>query len=146
MRSKLFVLVAGVGLLLLAAVVPVVAHHAFSAEFDANQPVKLKGAVTKVEWTNPHIWIFLDVKENNGKVINWAVEGGGPNALYRRGFSKNSLPVGTEVVMEGYRAKDGSNKINGRSMVFADGKTQFVGSSGTGAPTDGKDPSESKQK
>ena len=123
-----------------------VAHHAFAAEFDSNQRVNLKGAVTKVEWTNPHIWIFLDVKGNDGKVVNWAVEGGAPNALYRRGFNKNSLPAGTQVVMEGYRAKDGSNKINGRSMVFADGKTQFLGSSGTGAPVDGKDPSEIKQK
>jgi len=145
MRSKLFVVVAGVGLLL-AAEAPVVAHHAFAAEFDSNQRVNLKGAVTKVEWTNPHIWIFLDVKGNDGKVVNWAVEGGAPNALYRRGFNKNSLPAGTQVVMEGYRAKDGSNKINGRSMVFADGKTQFLGSSGTGAPIDGKDPSEIKQK
>ena len=145
MRSKLFVVVAGVGLLL-AAAVPVVAHHAFAAEFDANQPVKLKGAVTKVEWTNPHIWIFLDVTGNDGKVVNWAVEGGAPNALYRRGFNKNSLPTGTEVLMEGYRAKDGSSRINGRTMVLADGKTQFLGSSGSGAPTDGKDPSETKKK
>ena len=145
MRSKLFVVVAGVGLLL-AAAVPVVAHHAFAAEFDANQPVKLKGAVTKVEWTNPHIWIFLDVTGNDGKVVNWSVEGGAPNALYRRGFNKNSLPTGTEVLMEGYRAKDGSSRINGRTMVLADGKTQFLGSSGSGAPTDGKDPSETKKK
>jgi hypothetical protein len=145
MRSKLFVLVAGVGLLL-AAVVPVLAHHAFAAEFDANRPVKLKGAVTKVDWSNPHIWIFLDVKGNDGKVVNWAVEGGGPNSLFRRGFNKNSLPLGTEVVMEGYHAKDRSNKINGRSMTFADGKTQFLGSSGTGAPSDGRDPSEGRKK
>lgn len=145
MRSKLFVVVAGVGLLL-AAAVPVVAHHAFAAEFDANQPIKLKGAVTKVEWTNPHIWIFLDVKGNDGKVVNWAVEGGAPNSLYRRGFDKDSLQAGTEVLMEGYRAKDGSNKINGRTMVFADGKTTFLGSSGTGAPSDGKDPAEPRQK
>lgn len=145
MWSKLFVVVAGVGLLL-AAVVPVLAHHAFAAEFDANRPVKLRGAVTKVDWSNPHIWIFLDVKGNDGRVVNWAVEGGGPNALFRRGFNKNSLPLGTEVVMEGYHAKDGSNKINGRSMTFADGKTQFLGSSGTGAPSDGRDPSEAKKK
>jgi hypothetical protein len=144
MRSKLIVVIAGVAWL--AATVPVVAHHAFAAEFDANQPVTLKGAVTKVEWTNPHIWIFLDVKGSDGKVVSWAVEGGAPNALYRRGFNKNSLPPGTEVVMEGYRAKDGSTKINGRTMIFADGRTQFLGSSGTGAPTDGKDPSENKPK
>ena len=144
MRSQLLGAVAAVGLVL-AVVVPVRAHHAFSAEFDANQPVKLKGAVTKVEWTNPHIWIFLDVKGNDGKVVKWAVEGGAPNALFRRGFNKNSLALGTEVLMEGYHAKDGSNKINGRSMVFADGRTQFLGSSGTGAPSDGKDPAEGKK-
>jgi hypothetical protein len=143
MGAKLTVAVFGVGVWLTAAV-PVVAHHAFAAEFDANQPVTLKGAVTKVEWTNPHIWIFLDVKGSDGKVVSWAVEGGAPNALYRRGFNKNSLPPGTEVVMEGYRAKDGSTKINGRTMTFADGRTQFLGSSGTGAPSDGKDPSETK--
>lgn len=144
MWSKLFVMVAGVGLLLAAAVVPALAHHAFAAEFDANRPVKLRGAVTKVDWSNPHIWIFLDVKGSDGKVVNWAVEGGAPNALFRRGFNKNSLPLGTEVAMEGYHAKDGSNKINGRSMTFA-GKTQFLGSSGTGAPSDGRDPSELKK-
>ena len=144
MRSQLLGAVAAVGLVL-AVVVPVRAHHAFSAEFDASQPVKLKGAVTKVEWTNPHIWIFLDVKGNDGKVVKWAVEGGAPNALFRRGFNKNSLALGTEVLMEGYHAKDGSNKINGRSMVFADGRTQFLGSSGTGAPSDGKDPAEGKK-
>ena len=145
MRSKLFVVVAAAALLL-AAAVPVLAHHAFAAEFDANRPVKLKGAVTKVDWTNPHIWIFLDVKGSDGKIVNWSVEGGAPNALFRRGFNKNSLPLGTEVVMEGYHAKDGSNRINGRSMTFAGGKTQFLGSSGTGAPTDGNDPSEAKKK
>ena len=145
MRSKLFVMVAGVGLLL-AAVVPVAAHHAFAAEFDANQPVTLKGAITKVEWTNPHIWIFVDVKGDDGKAVNWAVEGGAPNALFRRGFNKNSLAVGTEVVMEGYHAKDGSNKINGRNMALPDGRTLFLGSSGTGAPRDGKDPSEIEKK
>jgi hypothetical protein len=145
MRTKLSVVVAGVGVLLTAAV-PAVAHHAFAAEFDANRPVTLKGKVTKVEWTNPHIWIFVDVKGDDGTVVNWAVEGGAPNALYRRGFNKNSLQAGTEVRMEGYRAKDGSTKINGRTMVLADGRPQFLGSSGTGAPVDGKDPSETKQR
>ena len=145
MRSLLFGTVAGFALSF-AALVPLQAHHAFSAEFDANRPVKLKGAVTKVEWTNPHIWIYLDVKDNDGRVAQWAVEAGAPNALFRRGFNKNSLPLGTEVLMEGYHAKDGSNKINGRSMVFADGRTQFLGSSGTGAPADGNDPLEGKKK
>jgi len=145
MRSKLFVGAAAAALLL-AAVAPVRAHHAFAAEFDDKRPVTLKGAVTKVDWTNPHIFIFLDVKGSDGKVVNWAVEGGAPNALFRRGFNKNSLPLGTEVVMEGYHAKDGSNKINGRSMKFGDGKTQFLGSSGTGAPADGKDAAEPQKK
>ena len=144
MRCRLLAVTAGVGLLLGAAA-PVAAHHAFAAEFDGKQPVTLRGVVTKVEWTNPHIWIFLDVKGKDGKVAKWEVEGGAPNALYRRGFNKNSLPAGAEVVMEGYRAKDGSNTINGRSMVFTDGRTQFLGSSGTGAPEDGRDPTDSKQ-
>jgi hypothetical protein len=144
MRSLLFATVAGFTLLV-AALVPLRAHHAFSAEFDASRPVKLQGAVTKVEWTNPHIWIYIDVKGGDGKLTQWAVEGGAPNALFRRGFNKNSLPLGTEVVMEGYHAKDRSNKINGRSMMFADGRTQFLGSSGTGAPADGRDPTEDKK-
>lgn len=144
MRSPLFAPVAGFTLLVVA-LVPLRAHHAFSAEFDASRPVKLQGAVTKVEWTNPHIWIYIDVKGSDGKVTQWAVEGGAPNALFRRGFNKNSLPLGTEVLMEGYHAKDRSNKINGRSMMFADGRTQFLGSSGTGAPADGRDPTEGRK-
>jgi len=118
------------------ATVPVVAHHAFSAEFDAKRPVKLRGTVTKMEWINPHSWIHIDVKDDKGKVVAWMVEGGAPNALLRRGFTKDSLPVGTEILVEGYQAKDGSTRANGRDITLPDGKKLFVGSSGTGAPYD----------
>ena len=118
------------------ATVPVVAHHAFSAEFDAKRPVKLRGTVTKMEWINPHSWIHIDVKDAKGKVESWMVEGGAPNALLRRGFTKDSLPVGTEILVEGYQAKDGSTRANGRDITLPDGKKLFVGSSGTGAPYD----------
>ena len=136
MRSNVSV---GVGLAALVAVlatVPVVAHHAFSAEFDAKGPVKLRGTVTKMEWINPHSWIHIDVKDAKGKVESWMVEGGAPNALLRRGFTKDSLPVGTEILVEGYQAKDGSTRANGRDITLPDGKKLFVGSSGTGAPYD----------
>jgi hypothetical protein len=134
--------IGGVLLAVMAAGVPASAHHAFSAEFDAKKPVKLRGVVTKMEWINPHSWIHIDVKEPNGKVTAWMVEGGAPNALLRRGFTKNSLPVGTEVLIEGYQAKDGSMRANGRDITLPDGKKLFVGSSGTGAPVDGRDPTE----
>ena len=119
---------------LMLAVVPLRAHHAFTAEFDASKPVKLRGTVTKVELVNPHSWIHIDVKEPDGKVINWAIEGGTPNTLFRLGITKNSLPVGTELLVDGYRAKDGSNKANGRDITFADGKKVFMGGSSPGAP------------
>ena len=132
--------------LLLAAVAAIVgatattsAHHAFAAEFDATKPIKLKGTIVKMEWINPHTWLHLEVKRPDGKTERWMIEGGPPNALYRRGFNKNSLPVGAELVVEGFRAKDGSMKGNGRELTFSDGRRLFVGSSGTGAPRDGKD-------
>jgi hypothetical protein len=116
------------------------AHHAFAAEFDASKPFKIRGTVVKMEWINPHTWLHLDVKRSDGKTERWMIEGGPPNALYRRGFTKNSIPEGAELVVEGFRAKDGSLRGNGRELTFADGRRLFVGSSGTGAPNDGKDP------
>jgi hypothetical protein len=121
------------------------AHHAFAAEFDAKKPVRLQGTVTKVEWVNPHAWIHIDVKKPDGTVEKWMIEGGTPNTLFRRGFTKNSLPYGTVIIVDGYQAKDGSLRANGRDLTFTDGRKLFMGSSGTGAPRDGKDPSESKQ-
>ena len=134
MRTKLAVVVAGMGLLLMRAAVPVSAHHAFSAEFDAQKPVKFKGSLTKMEWTNPHTWLHIDVKMPDGTVENWAFEAGTPNVLFRRGFTKNSLLPGTEIVVDGYQAKDGSHRANGRDLTFSDGRTLFLGSSGTGVP------------
>jgi len=134
MRTNLAILLAGA---LLLTAVPVAAHHAFAAEFDANNPIKLRGTVVKMEWINPHSWIHIDVKRPDGKVDRWMIEGGPPNALYRRGFTKDSLPVGSDILVEGFRAKDGSTRGNGRDITFADGKKLFLGSSGTGAPRDG---------
>ena len=116
------------------AAVPLRAHHAFTSEFDANQPVKLRGTVTKIEWFNPHGWIYVDVKDPDGKVTSWAIEGGTPNTLFRLGINKNTLPIGAELLVDGYRAKDGSNKANGRDITFADGKKIFIGGSSPGAP------------
>ena len=110
------------------------AHHAFAAEFDANKPVNFKGTITRVEWVNPHAWVHVAVTAPNGQVENWAVEAGTPNVLFRRGFTRDSLKPGTEIVVDGYRAKDGSRRANGRDLTFADGKKLFLGSSGTGAP------------
>jgi len=115
------------------------AHHSFAAEFDANTPVKLRGVVVKMEWINPHSWLHIDVKNDDGTVTRWMVEGATPNTLFRRGFSKNSLPVGTELIVEGYRAKNGALRANGRDIMFPDGKRLFMGSSGTGI-LDGKEP------
>jgi hypothetical protein len=123
------------GAVLLAAA-PVWAHHAFAAEFDGKTPVKLQGTVTKMEWINPHAWIHIDVKDKDGKVTNWMVECGTPNTLLRRGVNKNSVTAGMELVVDGYQAKDGSNKANGRDVTFADGRKVFLGSTGTGAPGD----------
>lgn len=127
---------------LAAAGSPAEAHHAFSAEFDANMPVTLKGTVTRMEWVNPHAWIHVDVEKADGSTEAWMIEGGAPNALLRRGFNKNSLPPGTIIQVEGYQAKDGALRANGRDITFEDGSKLFVGSSGTGAPRDGRDPTE----
>ncbi len=123
------------------------AHHAFSAEFDANAPVMLEGKVSKVEWINPHAWIHLDVPgDEEGETVTWMVEGGTPNTLLRRGFTKHTLAIGTPIVVRGYQAKDKTCKpackANGRDVTFTDGRKIFMGSSGTGAPRDGSDPRE----
>ena len=133
MRMKSLSVVAG-AVLLSAAALPVLAHHAFAAEFDANRPVKLEGVVTKMDWINPHSWIHIDVKADDGTVQKWMIEGGAPNALLRRGWNRNSLPAGTQISVQGFQAKDGSFRANGRDITFADGKKLFMGSSGTGAP------------
>jgi hypothetical protein len=114
------------------------AHHAFAAEFDANKPVNFKGTITKVEWVNPHSWVHVTVKNADGTLENWAIEAGTPNVLFRRGFTKDTLTPGTEVVIDGYQAKDGSNRANGRDITLPDGKKLFLGSQGTGAPYEGK--------
>jgi hypothetical protein len=142
MHTRLFLATAGI--LMLAAAAPVVAHHAFAAEFDGSKPVTLKGTVTKMEWINPHAWLHMEVKGPDGKVVAWAIEGGAPNALLRRGWNKNSVPPGTQITVQGFRAKDGSNRANGRDATLANGQKLFLGSSGTGAPGDGRDPSEKK--
>jgi Family of unknown function (DUF6152) len=133
---------AGVALLLALTAVPVQAHHSFAAEFDANQPVTIKGTGTAMDWVNPHSWIHIDVKNPDGTVTQWMIEGGTPNTLFRRGFTKDSLKAGTEIVVEGYRAKNGKNRANGRDLILPDGKRLFLGSSGTGAPADGRDSTE----
>jgi hypothetical protein len=130
------------GAALLMAQAPVLAHHAFSAEFDGDKPVKLQGAVTKVELINPHAWIHIDVKNPDGTTASWMVEGGTPNTLMRRGITRDSLKIGTVILVDGYQAKDGTNKANGRDLTFPDGRKLFMGSSGTGAPSDGRDPTE----
>jgi hypothetical protein len=134
MRIKLAVAFAVVGLCMSGPAVSLRAHHAFAAEFDANKPVKFEGTITKMQWINPHVWLHMDVKLPDGKTESWAFEAGTPNVLFRRGFTKSSLPVGTKIVIDGYRAKDGSRRANGRDITFADGKKLFMGSSGTGAP------------
>ena len=139
MGTRFFI--ASMGLMLLAGT-PLVAHHAFSAEFNPNAPVKLQGPITKVELINPHAWIHLKVTKPGGKVEEWAVEGGTPNTLQRRGITRDTVAVGTVIMVQGYQAKDGTLRANGRNITFPDGRTLFMGSSGTGAPKDGADGTE----
>lgn len=130
MRKTFAIVITAVAILL--AAVPVWAHHAFAAEFDANKPIKFRGTVTKMEWINPHAWIHIDVKGDDGKVASWMIEAAAPNALLRRGWTKNSLLAGTEILVEGFQAKDGANRANGSIITFTDGRKLFVGSSGDG--------------
>lgn len=124
MRTQLGVALAGIGLLLAAG--PVLAHHASAAEFDGNKPVALQGTITKVAWVNPHSWIYIDVKGADGTVVEWKIEGGSPNVLLRRGFTRTSLQPGTVILVEGFQAKDGTAKANGRQVTLADGKKLFL--------------------
>ena len=137
----------GIGLLLAAVTLKsALAHHAFSAEFDAEAPISVRGHVTKIEWINPHAWIHLAADPEDGSVVDWMFEGGTPNTLVRSGIDRNSLAIGTEIVVRGYQSKDRNCtpacKANGRDLAFTDGRKVFMGSSGTGAPKDGLDPRE----
>ena len=127
-------------IVLLAAALgaPVRAHHSFAAEYDANQPITLQGQIARIDLVNPHAWLYLEVKGADGAVVRWNVEMGAPNNLIRRGVTKATLPIGESVTVDGYRAKDGSNTVNGRQIKMADGRTLFTGSSSTGAPGESK--------
>ena len=145
MRARVVIaVIGGMALVGAAVAVPVVAHHAFSAEFDANRPLHVEGKVVKMEWINPHAWVHVEAMNDDGTMTTWMVEGGTPNTLFRRGFTQHSLAIGTEIVVDGYQAKDGSDKMNGRDLTFKDGTKLFMGSSGTGAPADGRDKTEPK--
>lgn len=144
MRTALALLLAGAAFLVTA--VPVVAHHAFGAEFDPDAPVRLQGKIVKVEWVNPHAWIHVEIKKPDGATEVWMVEGGTPNTLLRRGLTRDTLKYGTEIIVDGYQTKDHSLKrANGRDVTFTDGRKLFMGSSGTGAPRDGRDPTERRK-
>ena len=142
--KKILAIASAVGALVAAGSGVASAHHSFAAEFDANAPVTLRGTITKMEWINPHSWIHIDVKNSDGTVTEWMVEGGTPNTLFRRGFTREAVKAGMEITVEGYRAKNGANRANGRDLILKDGRRLFMGSSGTGAPIDGKDASEAK--
>ena len=125
---------AALAVLLALAATPVSAHHAFAAEFDAKKPVKLRGTVTKMEWINPHAWIHIDVKKTDGTVEEWMIEAGTPNTLLRRGFTKDSLKPGTEILVDGYQSKDGSMRANGRDVTLPNGQTLFIGTAAPDTP------------
>ena len=132
---------------LLAGAARLGAHHAFGAEFDPDAPVRLQGKIVKLEWVNPHAWIHVEIAKPDGKTEVWMVEGGTPNTLLRRGLTRDTLKYGTEIIVDGYQTKDHSLKrANGRDVTFTDGRKIFMGSSGTGAPRDGRDPTESPRK
>jgi len=131
MKSRIVTIVMAIAF---SVAVPIAGHHAFSSEFDGNKPIKVKGVISRIEWINPHTWIHVDVKDADGKVTKWMIEGGSPNALIRRGVTSQLLKVGMEVMVDGYQAKDGSTRANGRDITLADGRKLSVASSGTGAP------------
>ena len=134
MRAKYLTALAG-ATLTLAAGVPAIAHHSFAAEFDINRPIQLEGVVTRMEFSNPHSWLHIEVTTEDGEKQDWAVEGGAPNALVRRGWNRNSIPAGTPVRVQGYQARDRSNRASGREIVLPDGSSLFMGSTGAGAPS-----------
>jgi hypothetical protein len=136
--------VVAVGLVVLAAGTHVAAHHSFAAEFDGSKAVTLKGTIARMEWSNPHAWLHVDVKGPDGKVVSWMVEGGAPNALLRRGWNKDSVAPGTPVIVQGFRARDGSNRASGGNVTLPDGKKLFIGSPGSGAPNEGPVAAEKK--
>ena len=136
MRIRLVLAVAAMALV--AAAVPAWAHHAFASEFDATKPVKFTATVTKMEWINPHAWMHVAVKKPDGTTENWMIEAGSPNSLFRRGITKNTVRVGMQVVVDGYQARDGSRRANGRDVTLPEGKKLFLGSQNTGAPEEKK--------
>jgi Family of unknown function (DUF6152) len=126
-------IVGGLCVALLVGVLPLIAHHSFAAEYDSNKPIKFEGKVTKVEWLNPHIYVYIDAKDTSGKTVNYAVEGGAPNGLFRQGWRKDTLKIGDAISVEGFLAKDGSNTVNARAWVLPDGRKVF-GANNEGAP------------
>lgn len=142
MRTHHVVWAAAAALLLTLNGAAVSAHHSFAAEFDANKPVTLQGTIVKMEWINPHAWLHIDVKKPDGTLERWMIEGGTPNTLIRRGFTKSAVTEGMEITVEGFQAKNGKLRANGRDLILPDGKRLFMGSSGTGAPRDGRDDTE----